>query len=234
MNWRGVVLIASAVALFAVPLISFVALPPEMLGAARFDVRAVPRILGNANVVLADTGYWGHMWELYAVWAWGPVFYAASLHAANVRAPAGAIVFAAFGVAGAAGCCIAGILGDRFGRARTAGTALAISGAVSFSIGYAFGGNVWLLTILFFVWGLTVVADSAQFSAAVTQLADRRYVGTALMLQMGIGFLITMYTIWLVGYVEATAGWRSAFMLLSAGPVLGVLAMIVLHRRCKV
>jgi len=232
--WRLVVLLASAVALCALPLISLVPLPQSVAHAARFDLRAVPRIVSNANVMLADTGYWGHMWELYAVWAWGPVFYAASLQAAHVEAPAGLIIFIVFGLFGGCGCCVAGILADRFGRALVAGTALAISGAVSFSIGWAFGGNPWLLTLLFTVWGFTVVADSAQFSAAVTELADVRYVGTALTFQMGVGFLITMLTIWLVGAVESAAGWRNAFMVLSAGPIVGVLAMVLLHRRYKV
>jgi MFS family permease len=150
-----------------------------------------------------------------------------------VNAPAGAIVFLAFGIAGAASCVLAGVVADRIGRPVVAASAMAISGTVSFCIGLTFGGNALLMTVLFFIWGFSVVADSAQFSAAVTELSEERYVGTALTLQMGIGFLITMVTIWLVGAIEAQTGWRTAFMLLSIGPAIGVAAMLALRRRMQ-
>lgn len=109
-----------------------------------------------------------------------------------------------------------------------------MSGCTSFCIGFAFGRNAWLVTALLLIWGFSIVADSAQFSVAVSEIAQPRYAGTALTLQMGLGFLITMMTIWLVGAVELHAGWRVAFMLLSAGPAVGVVAMIVLRRRCRI
>jgi MFS family permease len=231
--WQSVVLGASVIALCGIPLISLVQSPPSMQRAARFDIHAIPRVLADRNVLLADTGYWGHMWELYAVWAWGPVFYGASLEAAHVAAPSGIIVFFAFGVAGALGCVLAGLVADRIGRPIVAASAMVVSGTVSFCIGLTFGGNLWLVTALFVVWGFSVVADSAQFSAAVTELSEPRYVGTALTLQMGIGFLITMCTLWLVGAIQAQTGWRTAFMLLAIGPAIGVTAMLVLRRRMQ-
>jgi MFS family permease len=147
--------------------------------------------------------------------------------------PAGAIVFAAFGVAGAAGCVLAGILSDRIGRASVAAGALLVSGSTSLSIGLLFGGDPVLLTVLMAIWGGSVVADSAQFSVAVAELAQREYVGTALTLQMGIGFSITLFTIWLVGAIERQVGWNVAFMLLAIGPAIGIAAMIVLRRRLR-
>lgn len=229
--WRGVVLVASISALLGVPLISMVSLPPAYARAGRFDVHALRAILSNRSVMLADAGYWGHMWELYAVWAWGPVFYAASLQAAHVRAPAGALIFLFFGLIGALGCVVAGVLGDRVGRAQVAGAAMAVSGTISFAVGYTFGANPWLVSVLFAVWGFAVVADSAQFSAAVTEYAEPQYAGTALTFQMGVGFLITMVTIWLIGALQPLIGWGHAFMILSAGPAAGVYAMCLLYLR---
>lgn len=230
--WRTVVLGSSVLALFAAVLISLVP-AMSMPRASRFDVHAIPRVLRNKNVLLADAGYWGHMWELYAVWAWGPVFYEASMQAAHAHVAAGAIAFASFGIAGAAGCVLAGVVSDRIGRAPVAAAALFVSGCTSFSIGFFFGANPWALTTLLVIWGFSVVADSAQFSVAVAELSQPEYTGTALTLQMGIGFSITMITIWLVGAIERHAGWPAAFMLLSAGPAVGVTAMLALQRRLQ-
>jgi MFS family permease len=230
--WKTVVLGASALAVCGIALISLVP-RVDMPHAARFDVLAVPRVLRNHNVLLADAGYWGHMWELYAVWAWGPVFLAASLHAAHAAVPAGALVFAAFGIAGALGCLVGGTISDRIGRVPVATAALFISGCTSFCIGFTYGENPWLVSALFAVWGVSVIADSPQFSVAVSELSPPQYAGTALTLQMGVGFLITMITIWLVGVMQERAGWTYAFMLLSAGPAAGVMAMLVLQRRLR-
>jgi MFS family permease len=229
--WRTAILVASALALCGIALISAVALPSTISRAARFDIGALRTVLANGDVMLANAGYWGHMWELYAVWAWGPAFLAASLQASNTHAPSGALVFMFFGIIGAAGCIVAGVLADRFGRPIVAGAAMAISGTLSLVIGLAFGANPYLMGALFAIWGFSVVADSAQFSSAVTELADQQYVGTALTFQMGVGFLITMFTIWLVGAIEPAVGWRTVFMLLAAGPLIGVAAMAALQRR---
>ena len=231
--WRSVMLGASVLGLLGIPLISLVPLPTTLPRAARFDFRAIPRVLREKNVLLADTGYWGHMWELYAVWAWGPVFYAASMRAAGVSISAGVVTFAAFGILGGLSCLVAGAIADRVGRAPVAAMAMIVSGITSCTIGWSFRANPWFVTLLFTIWGCSVVADSAQFSAAVTELADSQYVGTALTLQMGVGFLITMLTIWLVGALQNAMGWGAAFTALGIGPALGVSAMLLLMRRLR-
>ena len=192
---------------------------------AAFDPRALGRALGDRGVRLATLGYFGHMWELYAMWAWFGVFYADVLARAGSDAPLRGAAFAAFGViaAGALGCGAAGALADRWGRTRTAGAAMAVSGACCLVAGAL--QAPWLVLAVGLVWGFAVVADSAQFSTMVTELADQRYVGTALTAQLAIGFTLTVATIWLVPLVREAAGWWWALALLAPGPALGVVAM---------
>ena len=166
------------------------------------------------------------MWELYALWAWVVVFLGASFDAAGVGssawAPLGA--FAVIGIGGV-GCVVGGRIADRSTRPRATRIALASSGAAAAVAGLTFGGPPWLTMAVALVWGFWVVADSAQFSTVVTEVADQRFVGTALTLQLALGFALTTVTIWLVPVLEARVGWRWAFLLLVPGPVLGYIAM---------
>ncbi len=230
-NWQTVMIGSSALAVFGIPLISLLPRPPVALPLTKFELNAVPRILNDRAVLLADCGYWGHMWELYAAWAWAPVFFQASLLAFGSQAHAGPYIFIAFGVVGAIGCTIAGILADRLGRAAVAAAAMIVSGTLSLTIGFTFGMAPWIVFTALVIWGFSVIADSAQFSAAVTELAESAYVGTALTLQMGVGFLITLATIWLIGVAHIRFGWQHAFALLAIGPALGACSMLALRRR---
>jgi MFS family permease len=141
------------------------------------------------------------------------------------RKTGAAIAFAVVGV-GALGCYAGGRLGDRWGRTRTTAAAMAISGACALTIGFLGPDPLWLLVIVGLVWGFAVVADSAQFSTIVTELADQAYVGTALTLQLALGFTLTVVTIWLIPVLERSHGWGWAFALLAPGPALGVIAML--------
>jgi MFS family permease len=198
---------------------------PYRFPAADFAPRQAPLVLHNRGVRLASLGYFGHMWELYAMWSWFLVFYAAEVSGGREAA------FATFAVvgAGALGCWAGGILGDRWGRAETTAAAMAVSGACALGIGFAAEAPAALVVALGLVWGFAVVADSAQFSTLVSELADQAYVGTALTLQLAIGFTLTVATIWLVPILADQAGWRWAFAFLAPGPALGVLAMLRLR-----
>jgi len=190
-----------AAAVVAVTMVASVTLLPALLGfvgdgphataAAKFDAQQVTRVFRNRGVRLANFGYFGHMGELYAMWTWAPVMIRASL-AVSGDPPMYAEVasFVVIG-AGAIGCVIAGRIADRVGRPVVAGTAMAISGACCIAVGFLYGRSPVALLILAAIWGATVVADSAQFAASVTELGDPRYVGTALTIQTCIGFLIT-------------------------------------------
>jgi MFS family permease len=171
------------------------------------------------------------MWELYAMWTWiGLYLLEAFTQAGLPAAPRlGALTTAAVIGAGSVSCVAAGLLADRIGRTATTMLAMLGSGACAAGIGLVFDRPA-LLVLVALVWGFTIVADSAQFSAAVTELAPPAYVGTALSLQTSVGFLLTLLSTWLVPRAAETWGWPMAFVFLAPGPFLGTLAMALLRR----
>jgi MFS family permease len=226
LDWRLVVYATSALtAVGGVVAYLGVREGPYRFPAAVFDPRQAPLVLRNRGVRLASLGYFGHMWELYAMWSWFLVFFAAEVSAGGDAAYA---TFAVVG-AGAVGCWAGGVLGDRWGRPQTTAAAMAVSGACALLIGLAAEGPAAVVLALGLVWGFAVVADSAQFSTIVSELADQAYVGTALTLQLAIGFTLTVATIWLVPVLADAVGWRWAFAFLAPGPALGVVAMLRLR-----
>jgi len=229
-NWRQNIFFISLLAIAGgLIVLVFVDDGPHALPAAKFDWRQATGVFRNRGVRLASFGYFGHMWELYAMWVWIPVMIRASL-AASKASPAAAEVasFLVIGC-GAVGCVVAGLVADRVGRTLVTSWAMALSGSCCLLIGFLFGGNPLLLLLVAAVWGATVVADSAQFSACVTELGDPQYVGTALTMQTCVGFLLTTISIELIPYFVRAVGWRYAFAILAPGPLLGVFAMLRLR-----
>jgi MFS family permease len=230
-NWRLNVLFVSVLAVLGGGIVLlFVSDGPHALPPATFDLTQIVKVFSNRGVRLASFGYFGHMWELYAMWIWIPVMIRAS-----VTAQRGNPIFAevaSFLVigAGAIGCVVAGLIADRVGRTAVTSVAMAISGSCCLLVGFLFGGNVWALLLLALIWGASVVADSAQFSSCVTELGDPQYIGTALTLQMCVGFLLTTISIELIPKIVDVVTWRYAFMILAPGPFLGVLAMLRLRQ----
>jgi MFS family permease len=232
LDWRVVIVTTSVltVAGGAIALI-VVGEGPYPFPAAVFDPRQVRAVLSDRGTRLAMIGYLCHMWELYAMWAWFLVFFTAAMHRRGLDDPvlAAYVTFAVFAVGGLANWSC-GALGDRIGRERTAIAMLAVSGTCAVTIGLLLDAPLWLLVVVGLVWGYSVVGDSTQFSTLVTELADQSYVGTALTVQMALGFLLTGATIWLVPAVEQAAGWHWAFALLAVGPLAGIVAMLRLLR----
>ena len=228
-----VILSTSALTLAGAFLVrAFVREGPFPFPAAAFDPAQLGQVFRNRAVRLASIGYFGHMWELYAMWAWFLAFLTDSLLDAgfmDVERAAAIGTFVVIGV-GALGCWLGGILGDRWGRSKTTVAAMAISGGCSLAIGALFGGPPAAVLLVSLVWGIAVVADSAQFSTIVSEVAEQQYVGTALTLQLAVGFTLSVVTIWLVPLLRDSIGWSWTFAFLAPGPAVGIVAMLRLSR----
>ncbi|GIH79788.1 MFS transporter [Planobispora longispora] len=233
--WRTVLYVSCALAAAGGLLAAGVVRPgPYSAPAAPFAPRYMITLFRERGPRLANLGYLGHMWELYAMWTWLPAYITASQavrpgHGAGALPP-GVTAFLAIGVAGVAGCLLAGWLGDRVGRARLAALAMTVSGACCLLAALVFGGPPPLVFGVLVVWGASVIADSGLFSACTSEVADRRYVGTALTAQTAAGFLLTVVTIQATPLLAEAVGWRLAVAVLGIGPLAGAVAMIRLQR----
>lgn len=228
--WPRVLWVASGLAVLGgVLVLLFVIEGPFFRGSAPFDWRFVGRTFANPAVRAANLGYLGHMWELYAAWTWVPLFLLDAYAHAGWSAPSARIAGFAVIAIGGAGSILAGVLADRWGRTTVTITSLVISGSCCLVAGLLFATPI-ALTVLCLVWGFAMVADSAQFSAAVSELSDPRYVGTALTIQTCLGFLLTLLTIQAIPPLMHRFGWSIAFPFLALGPLVGTIAMLRLRR----
>ncbi|MDE1157534.1 MAG: MFS transporter [Neorhizobium sp.] len=233
LDWHLVILMSSAATLIgAVMFLVFTREGPHPFGKAVFNPREIGVVLRDRALVLVTLGYLGHMWELYAMWAWLLAYLSQALQTGSNLDGADASILTFLAVAaGVAGCFLGGLLSDRFGRTATTAGMMIVSATCAALIGVVFDGPFLLLALVVIVWGIAIIGDSAQFSAAATELADRHYVGTALSLQMGLGFGLTILIIWLMPHLaSAFGGWRWTFSVLAVGPVIGTGAMLILRR----
>jgi MFS family permease len=228
-DWRGVIVSSSVLTVAAGLIMSRIADGPFEVPVQPFRWGQVADVVRNRGVRLSTYGYLGHMWELYAMWAWLATFIGAS--AARSTSNYGPVSVLTFVVIGSGGLASwgAGALADRYGRTQIAGGAMAISGICAIATPLVFGASPFLAIPVLLIWGMAVIADSAQFSAMVTETAEDNIRGTALTLQTASGFLLTLVTIWGVPVIAESLTWRWAFPVLALGPLLGVLAMRALH-----
>jgi MFS family permease len=223
--WRTVMLASSGAAMLAGLLaLAGVRVGPHLPAATRFDFGYFARVWADPAVRRANFGYLGHMFELYAMWTWTPLLMRQSYAAAGWSASSAAAAAFSIVAIGGVGCVLAGLVADRAGRSWTTIVSLVVSGSCALTAGWL-ADRPLLLTVVCLIWGFAVVADSAQFSAAVSELCDPRFVGTALTIQTCAGFLLTTLTIRAVPEVQSAAGWGWACALLALGPVYGIVHM---------
>ena len=233
-DWRLTIALTSLSALAAAAVIRLADIGPATAPPRRFVPGAVALIWRDPPLRLVSLGYLGHMWEVYALWAWLAIFLDASFrfHMPATAAGfwAGIATFAAIGL-GALGCVLAGLAADRIGRTAVTTLALGISGACALLAGFSFGAAPALTVVLCLVWGTSAIADSAQFSAATAELSAPEYVGTMLTIQTCAGFSLTLVSIHLLPVAADALGWHLAPALLAIGPAFGIWAMLALRRR---
>lgn len=234
LSWKFVIICSSVLALLAAFIVSFILQDsPVKSKKLPFSLKVIKKVVMNKPVMLANYGYFGHMWELYAMWTWLPTFLAASFLAYSPEIPHWFIALSSFisiGIAGGIGCVVGGLISDKIGRANLTIISMLISAVCSIIIGFTYGQFIWLTLLISIIWGFSIISDSAQFSAAVSEIAEDEYVGTALTFQMCIGFLFTIFSINLIPNIQRMVGWEWAFTILAIGPILGIITMVKYRR----
>ncbi|MCT4656120.1 MAG: MFS transporter [Cohaesibacter sp.] len=230
-DWRAVLITTSWISGLGGLSVILVGIGPNYAKSPKFQLGLALQALTNKPIRLANFGYFGHMWEVYAMWAWIGIFLGASFEQAGLEnAQSWASLMAFFTIAaGAPGSVVGGMIADRIGRTVMTSAVLAMSGTCAVIIGPLFGGSIGLVCLVAILWGATVSPDSAQFSASVGELSKPEHRGTMLTMQTAIGFTLALVSVQLMPHWIDLVGWQWAFTPLAAGPVFGILSMLRLR-----
>ncbi|WP_131106681.1 MFS transporter [Ornithinimicrobium sufpigmenti] len=228
LSWTFVVVGTSTLSLLACLVAALVAKDgPYPFPEAQFSFSQARKAFSSRPVLLTSIGYFGHMWELYAMWSWFGLFIGTILTSDSgqpASRSASLVTFLVIGI-GALGCLLGGWLAEKRGSAWVASLSMWVSGSCALVIGWLADGPVWLVIAIGLIWGFSIIPDSPQYSALVTQVADQRYVGSTLTLQMALGYIVTIPVVWLTPLLYARVGWGWTFTLLALGPMVGLIAM---------
>ena len=232
-NWRLLLGVSSILALFgSIIVFFFLTEGPHISKGVKFKLSNLIKAWSKKSVRLTNYAYFGHQWEIYAFWVWIPVYLTSVFNNVHPTEDPTAIIslvtFLIF-VAGAIGNVIGGRIADKIGKRKFNIIMLVISGSSSILIGL-FSRNLLFSTILAFIWGFTIVPDSAQYSALISEFTDQQLVGTALTMQTTIGFVITAIPIQILPYFTDLVTWSFGFTFLAIGPIVGLISLLLLKK----
>jgi len=230
-EWRLLLLSASGLTLLGGCVVLFLVPPgPFLSEAAVFEPRMVFRVFRLRAFRLQALGYFGHMWELYAFWSLVALYLNASFqHTGSGTVDSVPLLTFAVIAAGSLGCLLGGWISRGVGERAVALVSLGISGSLCAASWWLFEKDAMVVAAAALIWGMFVIADSPQFSALAARHCPPKYTGTALTIQNGLGFGITVLSIQLTAILGQHYGWRWAFAALVFGPILGISALLRLR-----
>ena len=224
-DWRSTIAIVSSLTIVSAFIILFSQLGPHHAKAPAFKMSAISEAWTNKRVRYAYLGYFGHMWELYAMWAWIGVATLASYRLSMPEADAISFskltAFLAVGLGGLT-CFIGGWAADRIGKAQVTIIAMAVSGIAAVATAVTFGGPPWITFLVVIIWGIAIIPDSPQFSALVADSSPPEVAGSLMTFQTAIGFALTIFTVQITPYAVEWTSWPTVMLIMAAGPVFGI------------
>ena len=231
LHWNSVIISVSLLCVLG-GILMYLLVPdgPYLYKGTKFNYKAIYHIFRSKDLRASAFGYFGHMWEIYTIWAFIPVILASysTLHKTEINIPVWSFIFIA---CGALGCFLGGIISMKKGSATVAFYQLSISGLCCLFSPLLINAPELIFLLILIIWGTTVAGDSPQFSTLTAETAPKEYVGSALTIVTCIGFSITIFSIEFVNYLLTVFDPKYVFILLTPGPVAGLYYFTPLYKK---